>query len=167
MVKIKSYPLPTRNNIPDKEIFAYGQELLNIEDQQQNYLRKISREVIGIKNQYLSIEQQMLNSFEFVNPILSNIKTTSVRFATIIREASNLFEIISRDLYTKLFVKSTGIIDIQNFLSPDTFINLREGILSSPALQDEFNNSNILQPFKLLETWDKNSEIKPNNIPKW
>lgn len=110
----------------------------------------------------------MINSFQYVHPTANNISTTSVRFASIIRESSNLFEIISRNVYNRLYiVPNSTDINIMNFLSLDAFFYLREGVLSAPTLQDEFSESDILKPFKTLETWDKNSLITKEHIPIW
>lgn len=165
---MKSFPFSERNTIPEKDIYAYNQELVLYEDLMRQYNKKISKEATTIKNQFMFIEQEMLNSFQYVHPTVTNIQTTSVIFATIIRESSNLFEIIARDLYAKLFTYSNDYnINIKNFLTLDIFLNLSESTLSSPTLQDEFSESNLLQPFKSLLNWDRNSEISSNHIPQW
>lgn len=165
---LESFPFPARSELPEGEIFSYGYQKNNFKELENEYNRKISQQASAIKNQYLAIEQIIINSFEYVQPSLKNRQTTSARFATIIRESSVLFEILSRMIYTNLFtVQKNTKLDITNFLSLDAFINLRDYVLFAPLLQQEFSTTDILQPFKSLELWDRNSLISGEYIPRW
>jgi hypothetical protein len=166
---IPSFPFPERNDkYNDVDIFSHKHICNTFEEYNHEYQRKISAEAISIRNQYFSIEEEMINSFQYVLPIKKNLSTTSVRFATIIRESSNLFEILARTTYIKLYkISAKPNIKIKNFLTIDYYLDLSTGFLESPMLQSEFKDSHIFQPFKSLEIWDKNSEISDSHIPSW
>lgn len=168
-MKIPSFPFPNRKTqITDKEIYSYGNVYIELEEKKRNYERKISSETSNIKNQYLYIEDELLRSFQYVQPTIKNLTTSSVRFATIIRESANLYEIISKSTYRQLFDILVNVkLDIFNFLTLDLFLQLSSKILDSPILYGEFNGTDILQPFKSLVTWDRNSPIRDIHIPGW
>jgi hypothetical protein len=163
-----SYPFPTRNvSFTDNDCFYIAPNHTDFDALKANYERKISIEAINLKLQYFSIERDLINSFHYVNPVLENLPTSSVKFATIIRESSNLFEQIARIIYNKLFVV-TGSINIYNYLSLDRFLDFQNSKLHCPILQNlALNKPFILNPFYEMSTWDKNSEIEDVSIPKW
>jgi hypothetical protein len=165
----QSFPFPNlRSNLIMKEVYTYNNHYESFDELLSEYSRKISSDALSIRNQYLYIEEELFRSFQFVQPINANLNTTSVRFASIIREAANLFEIISRTTYQKLFeISQDSNLNIHNFLSLDYFLSLSEAILDSPTLETEFKDHGILQPFKSLESWDKQSAISPEHVPTW
>lgn len=166
---IPSYPLPERHtNIANDDVFSYGVKCYTYEQYQKQFLRKISSDASRIKNQYLSIEGELLKAFQYVHPSVKNLSTTSVRFATIIRESANLFEIMARTTYFKLFaVAQNEKINIKHFLSLETFLDLSKSTLNAPTIQSDFENTDLLQPFKALEKWNRNSAVLDVHIPRW
>lgn len=168
-MRLPSVPFPKRNeNYSDKDIFLYGYFFSTFEDYELGYQRKISIEASNFKNQYLSIEEEMIKSFQYVHPTVLNLQTTSARFATIIRETSNLYEILSRSIYQKLFiVPKKAVIHINNLLALESYLDFSKGVLNSPLLYSEFYKTDILHPYKSLVHWDRNSEIRNIHIPQW
>ncbi|SDX81674.1 hypothetical protein [Paenibacillus sp. CF384] len=164
-----SFPFPSRNaQNTEKKIYVHGQSYDTFEEQLLSYRRKVSSEASSIKNQYLYLEDEMIKSFQYVDPTITNLPTTSVRFATIIRECSNLFEIIARSIYKQLFdINSNYQLNIFNFLSLDAFLHLRDVCLDSPSLEGEFAGHDILQPYKSLDGWDRNSSVTEEHVPQW
>lgn len=168
-MKLSCFPYPNRNSkYTDKEIFSYKNKYTEFEELKKEYERKVSSETSNIKNQYLYIEEELMRSFQYVQPNKKNLTTSSVGFASIIREASNLYEILAKSVYCKYYkVNEDYDLNIYNYLSLDSFLDLSNEILDSPILYAEFNGTNILQPFKSLTSWDKNSSIKAEHIPDW
>lgn len=85
-----------RTQTAEEEVFVTD---LQTEDNvllQKFYNRKISKEVTIFKAQYFSIEDILLQSFQFVSPAKENAKTFSPKFASIIKEAANLYELVSK-----------------------------------------------------------------------
>ena len=167
--QIPSFPFPNlKSQIENKQIFNYANDYTDWVEKNRNYERKISSATSNIKNQYLYIEDELLRSFQYVQPTTRNLNTSSVRFASIIRESANLYEIISKSVYRQIFdIQERDTININNFLSLDFFLDLGTRVLYSPILYGEFNGSDILQPFKSLVSWNKNSPIVDTHIPKW
>lgn len=163
-----SYPFPIRNvSFPDNECYFIMPNHTDFEALKANYQRKIAIEAINLKLQYFTTERELINSFHYVNPVLENLSTSSVKFATIIRESSNLFEQIARIIYNKLFVV-TGSINIYNYLSLDKFLDFQNSKLHCPILQNiAINKPLLLNPFYEMSTWDKDSRIEDAFIPKW
>ncbi|MFW5891526.1 MAG: hypothetical protein ACOCUI_04840 [bacterium] len=168
-MRVEAYPFPNRKTgLKKKEIYSYNNKYINLKEKNKKYEKKISSETSNIKNQYLYIENELLRSFQYVQPTIKNKYTSSVRFASIIRESANLYEIISESLYRKIYdIKVTDRLNIYNYLSLDCFLDLSNKVLYSPVLYGEFDGDDILLPYKSLENWDKNSKIESNNIPKW
>ncbi len=102
MNKLNHYPFPDRNpGYKDNEIFF-------VKSNDRKYIqfcynKIVNPDSVSIANQYFAIEKLLVESFQYVLPVWKNAETCSVRFATIIREASNLFEIIARKVYCKFF----------------------------------------------------------------
>jgi hypothetical protein len=163
-----SYPFPIRNaSFEDNQCFFVAPNHSDFDALNANYERKITIEAINLKLQYFSIERELINSFHYVNPVLENLSTSSVKFATIIRESSNLFEQIARIIYTRLFVIK-GTINIYNYLSLDRFLDFQNSKLHCPILQNlALDKPILLNPFYEMSAWDKDSRIEDNLIPKW
>lgn len=167
--KVSHFPFPKRNSkVAEHEIFYAIAKKEEYEYINYWYKKNTSVSSISIANQFFSIEAILLDSFEFVLPVYSNANTYSVKFATIIRESCNLFEIISRKLYTQFFeVSSSDKLDIYNFLSLDSFLNLSKIELRAPLLDCYHENANKIEPYSTLSNWNRNEPLKPEHIPKW
>lgn len=166
--KISSYPYPERNPLYlDKDIYF-------IKDRKDcnyinNFFRKnTSVESISIANQFFSIERVLLEAFQYVLPIERNAKTCSAKFATIIRESCNLYEVIARDLYFKFFkINKSSHLDIYNFLSLDKFLKLSNEELRAPTLNSYHQNESRIEPFFSLKSWNMEELIKQEHVPFW
>lgn len=160
--------LPVRNeSLSDNDCFYIESVNNNFNELQKLYERKISQEANNIRLQYFSIEKELINSFKYVNPITSNLSTSSVKFASIIRESSNLFEQVSRIIYEKLF-KDYGRINIFNYLTLDIFLRFNDLKFHCPSLTIvSSENPNLLRPFCSMDSW--NNQMKPElvNVPNW
>jgi len=121
-----------------------------------------------IRSQYLLIERELIKTFEYVEPNTNNYRTNSVRFASIVRESCNLFELVSKDFYSKLFNSGKKKMNIKDYLSLDAYLYYRDEELSSPYIVASNNGKSFdLFPFKELMSWDRQSEIQDAFIPKW
>ena len=160
--------LPSRNEMyNDSDCFYVEPNNNSFEELENSYFRKTSQEANNIKRQYFSIEEELLNSFKYVNPVASNLKTSSVKFATIIRESSNLFEQVSRIIYDKLY-RDYGRINIFNYLTLDRYIKFNDLKFHSPSLSVLASESpTLLQPFKSINNWKVQNELEPHHIPSW
>lgn len=163
-----SYPFPTRNeSYSENNCYYIKPDFQNFEEANKVYLRKLSQESINIKLQYFSVEKELLNSFQFVNPVEQNLKTSSVKFATMIRESSSLFEQISRIIYQRLFKDFEGI-NIYNYLSLDKFLKFNSLNFSCPTLKNiSDTNDDLLRPFKCISSWNGESKLENKHIPIW
>jgi len=163
-----NFNFPNRNtSFQDKDCFYIEPNEHDYDELVTVFEKKISNESINLKLQYFSIEKELINSFQYVNPESQNLKTSSVKFATIIREASNLFEQTARIIYNKLFTNYRDI-NIFSYLSLDLHLNFQETNILCPTLENlTTENHNILHPFKELSSWDKTSRISSTHIPKW
>lgn len=163
-----SYPLPKISPNKDINKFIYNRSLHdNPEWINYYYNRILTKEVNLIKLQYLSIEKDLIDSFLYVLPVTKNITTTSIKFATIIRESANLFEQLSRDVFCKLFECNSNAINIYNFLSLDLYLNFSTIILNCPTISYLTENNNLLSPFKETSAWDKSTPLTASHVPKW
>lgn len=132
------------------------------------FKRNTSSAAISIANQFFVIEEIILDSFKYVYPFEQNAQTSSAKFATVIRESCNLFEIISRELYSKLFiVNDTYNLNIKNFLSLDFHLKLSTEELRAPTLNSYFSDDRRIEPFATLKSWSQGQEISSEQIPKW
>lgn len=164
---LPAYPFPARNmNFTDEQIFYVKTK--NVNKIEQYYNRIISPEAVTIANQYFSIEKFLMEAFQYVLPIAKNADTCSVRFATIIREAANLFEILTRKIYSQVFVVNGNVkLNIFNFLSLDAVINFSNEDLLSPVLETYLGNGKMIDPFHELKSWNRNEALNSNHIPTW
>ena len=132
----------------------------------EQYQRLTSTQLVSLRLQYLSIESILLDSFNYVSPIKENIKTSSPKFATIIRESCNLFEHISKLLYNHIFEPKRNI-NIFNYLSLHQYIDLQSPMYISPILDNlSIDIPDVLKPFKEISKWDFKLKEKAI-IPEW
>jgi len=168
MAKLEPYPFPIRNpQYRDKDIY-YIKSNKSREYFQYWYNIITHPDSISIANQFFSIEKSLLESFQYVLPIKENAKTCSVKFATIIRESANLFEIISRKRYNMFFVFEPNLqIDIFNFLSLDAFLNLSGEELRAPIFDSFLGEEQKIEPFSFLKSWNREEKLESTHVPKW
>ncbi len=121
-------------------------------------------------SQYFYIEKQLLDTFSFVSPSEKNKTTYSIIFASIIRNSANLFELISKTIYSEIFTctkKQKNNLKIKNFLSLEAYGNYSQVKLLSVYLHDSFESKEVYEPFINIKDWDKKSEVLSSHIPKW
>ncbi|WP_312095490.1 hypothetical protein [Aminipila sp.] len=149
------------NNI----IKPYGR-ILTEDEEIFHHNRILSKEVQLLKAQYLLIEADLIDTFDFVYPINAHLNVFSPKFALIIKNACNLFEAICRRLYLDIY--GTNQINIYNFLALDVYLDFNNINIECPRLESEFpkHNCNIFKPYAELQ-WDKASIITSDMIPKW
>lgn len=164
------FPYP-RSLVADEDIFF---DPAKADDQvvaQKFYQRKISKNAKIYKSQYISIEDTLIRAFQFVSPAKANAQTFSVEFASIIKESANLYELISKNIYTQLYTCTNEQIKnlkIKNYLSLDVYLNFSHRTLDSLLFFDRFNQSvEIYHPFNAISAWDRNSQIQDTHIPRW
>ncbi|MRN56377.1 hypothetical protein [Paenibacillus monticola] len=105
-------------NIHDVILTKYSGK--SLEEEKKIFQKKTSQNVMRIRSQFLLIEKEMIKTFDYVEPNNNNLKTNSIRFASIIRESCNLFELVSKEVYINLFEVPAGKqINIFNYLSLD------------------------------------------------
>lgn len=160
--------LPPRNEkFSDNECFYVEPILNNFAELQKAYDRKVSQEANNLRLQYFSIEHELINSFKYVNPVTSNLNTSSVKFASIIRESANLFEQVSRIIYERLF-KEYGRINIFNYLTLEKFLKFNDLKFHCPSLTIiASENLKLLRPFDSLDGWNGQDKLEIVNIPNW
>lgn len=161
------YPLPSkRPGVNINEIIIPYERKLTDAEELFHHERRLSRDVTLLKSQYFIIEKDLLTTFDYVYPIQSNLHVFSSKFAIIIKNACNLFELICRNIYNSIY----GITDVNiyNYLSLDSLLHLNSIKVESEILESEFpkRTSNVLNPFMELQ-WDQNSPISKQMIPKW
>ena len=161
----------TRTQTTEEDVFLTDPRTEDNALLQKFYDRKISKEVIIFKAQYFSIEDILLQSFQFVSPAKENAKTFSPRFASIIKEAASLYELFSRHIICQLYDCTNNKnkqLKIFNYLYLDKHLSFSAIQLRSYAYYNHFDQSpEIYQPFALLQAWDKQSQINDNYIPAW
>ncbi len=161
------FPIPQEINPSkrDEYIFPYGRVRTDQEDL-FHYNRRLSREVQILKAQYFMVEKDMLSTFDYVYPVVNHLTVYSPKYASIIKSACNLYEIVSRKLYDDLFGISD--VNIYNYLSLEYLLDLRSIKIESPLLEIEFPaaSTDILNPFAELQ-WNKASLIQNTMIPSW
>ena len=167
MKTLQHFPFPERNtNFQDNEIYFIKSNLK--EHVTYYYERNIEKESILIANQYFTVESILLNALDYVFPVIENKSTSSAKFATVIRESSNLFEIISRKTYCQFFiVPENRELNINNYLSLENYLNLSKEKLLSPLLNNFYGGDKLIEPFEELKDWDRISGLEKTNIPKW
>ncbi|WP_063564031.1 hypothetical protein [Paenibacillus sp. O199] len=153
-------------NIYDVILTKYSGK--SLEEEKKIFQKKTSQNVMRIRSQFLQIEKEMIKTFDYVEPNNNNLKTNSIRFASIIRESCNLFELVSREVYINLFeVPDEKRINIFNYLSLDGIMNFSNVCLSSPYIPSMIDDKHKFLPFKELIKWDKSSPVNSKFLPKW
>ena len=166
-MRIESFPFPARNPAFTDDMIFY---IKNESDDKLHYYynKSVSSDAVTIANQFFLIEEMLLDSFQFVSPIKRNSDTCSVKFATIVRESSNLFEIICRKLYSQTYlIDSSKNITVYNFLTLDALLNLTAEKVRAPLLESYLTNGEKIEPFGSLNSWSREEKIKDENIPSW
>ncbi|MDA3910976.1 MAG: hypothetical protein PF448_06445 [Bacteroidales bacterium] len=160
------FPFPERSSEQEKDVYFIKSQSTSYLS--QCYLKNTSSEAIIISTQFFSIEEIFQMSFQYVTPTYLNRDSSSSRFATIIRESCNLYEILCRKVYSELFNLDLGVkLNIFNYLSLDYFFKLRTDELRSPVFHSYMRQNSILNPFYSLSGWEGNKKLEGNNIPKW
>jgi hypothetical protein len=136
---------------------------------QLHYDRRRSTDAIIFKAQYLELDRRLLEVFSHVAPAKSNCSTYSVTFATLIKNAANLFELGSRWLYPQIFDSGGGDLNLNifHYLSLDKFTKASSVELKSFQFYDKFASHQIYKPFCTLEGWDQESPLATNHVPVW
>ncbi|MHC1723093.1 MAG: hypothetical protein AB9836_07825 [Aminipila sp.] len=164
---INHYPFPQQvHGISIDRIIIPKRRILTDEEEIFHHNRILSQEVQLLKAQYLLIEDDLIDTFDYVYPVESHLNVFSPKYALIIRNSCNLFEVICRKIYFDVY--GVNDINIFNFLALDIFLDLKDSDIEAPRLETEFpkNNCNILNPFSELQ-WDQASDITSNMIPAW
>ena len=161
------FPFPKRNsNFADDHIYYIKS---NIPDYIEYCFNKNTTvNAITIANQYFSIEEILLESFQYVTPVKANKDTSSVRFATIIRESCNLYEILSKKAYKQFFQFDVGLkLNIYNYLTLESLFKINDQELRSSTFYNYLDQNKRIAPFETLQGWDGNSCLTQDHIPKW
>jgi hypothetical protein len=164
------YPFPSRNPaFPNEYDVIWDRHKADLAPHEEIFnKRRYGREALLYKAQYFSLEEMLLQAFEFVAPDSSNANTYSIKFATIIKDSCNVFEVICRDLYSKFYLVPSGkSINILNFLSLDQYLRLSQVQLVLVAALDQFSAyPEVTVPFTgvsgLAPTYNDH-----NNLPAW
>lgn len=162
--KTEHYPFPEKRKdiILDEIIYPHGREKT---DEEELFWHKklFSQEVRMLQAQYLILEKELMETFEYVYPCDKHLKVYSAKYAQIINGACNLFELIAHQIYNKIYVCDR--IDILNFLTLDLFLDLKTSDIECFSLIGDFSDKNkIFEPFDEF-TWDGKSCIQM--VPTW
>jgi len=161
------YPYPSRRNeFSDNKIFFIKSDSLDYIS--FTYQKNTSVDAIIIANQYFSIEEILLESFQYVTPIFDNRNTTSPRFATIIRESCNLYELICKKAYQQFFENDEqNSLNIYNYLSLERFFKINDEEIRSAIFHTYLGEGERIRPFDSLSNWLGNSKLSSEHIPDW
>ncbi len=166
MARVQHFPFPTRSSTPDSKIIFVKNN--TFEYIRHCWEKNTSNNAITIANQYFSIEEILKESFLYVTPVRSNANTSSARFATIIRESCNLYEILCRKSYSEFFeFDKKQKLDIFNYLSLEFFFKINQDELRSAIFYNYLDQDQRIKPFKTLENWKGTEQISRENIPTW
>jgi hypothetical protein len=132
------------------------------------FRQKTSVEAMIIATQYFSIEDLIIESFKFVTPIRENSKTCSAKFATIIRESCNLYELICKNIYFQVFdVKKNVKLNIFDYLTLERYFKLSDKSIDSTTLCAYLGEGYKIVPFSKLSDWDCKSKPEIKHTPIW
>lgn len=167
MKTLPHFPFPDRNpEFIDNQIFYIKSD--SPEYMEYRYNRNTSVNSITIANQYFSIEDVFLESFKYVTPIHANRSTSSVRYATIIRESCNLYEILSKKAYSQFFnIKPNQSLNIYNYLTLEFFFKINDNELRSSTFHNYLTDNKRIAPFESLNEVDWKLGLSPIHIPRW
>ena len=144
------FPFPKRKDNLEKYVYF-------IKHDSKDYIsycyeKNTSAEAVLISNQYFSIEEIFQESFQYVTPIFKNRDTSSARFATIIRESCNLYEILCRKVYTELFdYDLENSLNIYNYLTLEYFFKINQEEIRTAIFHNFLENNNRIKPFDNLK----------------
>lgn len=160
---IASFPFPTRNAVyPADEDIIFVQTLADKAPHDLNFKkRKLSKECRIFRAQYFSIEEELLRAFDYVSPSEVNATAFSPKLGSIIKEAANIFELLSKYLYSR-FYNDTDKINIFNYLALDVYLNYSKVTLKPLSFLDGFSKfPEVTEPFHKLKTWSRASDLRP------
>lgn len=132
-----------------------------------HYKRRRSTDAVIFKAQYLELDRRLQETFGYVAPSDSNRLTYSVTFATIIKNAANLFELGSRWIYGQAFQAKQEDLKIFHYLSLNKFTKASSIRLGSFQFYDIFSSPQVYRPFCSLDTWNESSALNSSNVPIW
>lgn len=161
------FPFPPQiSGISIDNIIKPHGRVLTDEEETFHHDRILSQEVQLLKAQYLLIENDLLTTFDYVYPVTSHLNVFSPKFALIIKNACNLFEIICRRTYSDIY--GIGDVNIYNYLALDIFMDFKNIEIECTRLERELPRSacNVFNPFDELQ-WNKSSYIINSMIPSW
>ena len=123
--KTKHYPFPEKRKdiVLDEIIYPHGREKTDAEEMYW-HKKLFSKEVRMLQAQYLILERELMETFEYVYPCDDHLDVYSAKYAQIIKGACNLFELIAHQIYNEIYVCDR--IDILNFLTLDRFLDLKK-----------------------------------------
>jgi hypothetical protein len=161
------FPYPP-TGFSNEDIFWDSSKLNDPACEQKFYDRAIGKEATIYKSQFLSVEETLLQAFQFVSPAQKNAKAFSIKFASIIKESANIYELVSRHLYGQFYDYGNDYLNIYNYLSLDKHLEFSEAEINSFLFYDQFDASvEVYHPFDSISGWDKVSSIQSSHIPKW
>jgi len=169
---VPSYPFRPRNPaypttesiLIDETFTAYPR---HSPEHQAAFDRANSDEARRLRLQYLSIEEELDRAFRYVSPCEHNANTFSFKFAETIRSAANMYEILSKDLYSK-FYNSNDSLNIYNYLALDVYLNLADQKVTLVVAHDSFPAyPEVTRPFFGLVCWDRASPVADYQKPIW
>jgi hypothetical protein len=167
---VPSFPFPQRNPAyPNTHDIIVAPMIMNAQFDiyRQAYERAMNTEAKVFDSQYSSITAELSDSFTYVSPANNNGKTYSVKFAEIIKNAANVYELISRVLYGR-FYNDKDKINIFNFLALDVHVDFSRVKLNPYACYDLFPDfPEVTHPFVKLSAWDRCSLVEERHKPGW
>ncbi len=163
---LSHYPFPKRNNKLEK--YVYFCKCDSIDYISFCYEKNTSAEAVLVANHFFSIEDIFQESFQYVTPIYKNRDTSSARFATIIRESCNLYEILCRKVYNELFDFNFDCsLNIYNYLTLEYFFKINQEEIRTAIFHNYLDNNNRIKPFDSMSDWKGDSKLLQVNVPDW
>lgn len=166
MKVLPHYPFPKRNDKLEKHVYYCKSDSMDYIS--YCYEKNTSVEAVLVANQFFSIEDIFQESFQYVTPIYKNRYTSSARFATIIRESCNLYEILCRKVYNELFNYDLDYsLNIFNYLTLEYFFKINQEEIRTAILHNYLENDIRIKPFASMSDWKGDSKLIQENIPDW
>lgn len=165
---VASYPFPARNSkYPNDSDLVYTDGLSAGDPRYRTlYERSQGDHARFCRLQYLGIEEELERSFRFVFPSDENADAYSLKFAEIIRSASNAYEVHAKHLYCEFYGEYD--LNVFNYLALDVHLQLSEQRVTQLAAIGSFqNHPEVERPFHLLAKWDRASCVQAEHVPKW
>lgn len=121
---------------------------------------KYSQPAINYKQQYLLIDDDLFDTYRYVSPDKYNLKAYSIKLSSIIKESANLFEIVAKDFYKKLFLVSDGQeeddLKIQHYLRLCMMLKIEHVLFHALWVYDSTEGI----PFKINHPFEAITEIE-------